>query len=306
MTRENYQDLEDFKLLLQRISENFNLVQGFGGNASVKTSSRMLVKASGKRMGSVTDPTYFHEVSLEEREPVDNIPGQSTRPSIEVFLHALMEETFVLHLHSTLGVAISMLASSDSEIAVELEKLAVTNLSYLRPGKELSRGIEKALALGKSSAFLLGNHGTLFSSNSVSDLEDKVMGFESWAEGFLTTRRGSSIASEKLTSAEKHSRGDHAVWHALHNWRISPDHCVFLGLEPDLTTLSILSSASTSNEIFDAPVTLGGQPTVRSEQLAWFFDVTQVLPRRLLTTLEQSEAQYLAGWEAEKHRVSGA
>jgi len=305
MTAESYRDLEDFKLLLSRISSDFNLVQGLGGNASVKNSSRMLVKASGKRMGAVSDPSYFHEVSVVERKPVDDIPLQSTRPSIEVFFHALLEDTFVLHLHSTLGVAISMLAESSPEIAVELSELDITNLSYLRPGQELCAGIEEALEHRKSSAFLLGNHGTLFSSNSVSDLESKVLAFEAWAERFVE-EEGSIGRENSASQIEGHSRGDHAVWHALHNWRISPDHCVFLGVEPDLRTLSILSSASTSKDIFEALSTPEGQPSARSEQLAWYFNVTQALPRRLLTTLELSEAQYLAGWEAEKHRVSGA
>jgi rhamnose utilization protein RhaD (predicted bifunctional aldolase and dehydrogenase) len=301
-----YRELENFKSLLGQLSLNFNLVQGAGGNASVKTSSSMLVKASGKRMGSVSDPNYLHEISLENRLPVDNIGNQSTRPSIEVFLHALLEDTFVLHLHSTSGVAISMLAGGDHEIGAKLDELGITNLSYLRPGRELRAGIEEALEIRKSSAFLLGNHGTLFSANSLSDLKDKVFAFESWAETFLDYQRLTLISPDTPNTAISESQSDQAVWHALHNWRVSPDHVVFLGVEPNLAALSLLSSARTSHKIFEALGASEGHPSNQAEQLAWFFNVTQSLPRRVLTTLSLEEAQYLVSWEAEKHRVNGA
>jgi ribulose-5-phosphate 4-epimerase/fuculose-1-phosphate aldolase len=303
MREVQYPELDSFKQLLQNLGEDFDLVQGFGGNASIKTHTHMLVKASGKRLGSVTDPSYFHEVTHKQGKPVDEILGQLTRPSIEVFLHALLKDTFVLHVHSTRAVAVSMLANDDPSFEEKLDTIGASFLRYLRPGAELSDGIGLALESKESQTFLLGNHGTLFSAQSVESLQQKLGEFEVWSGDYLRANNLGEHSSLGSDSGPHFSPGEHAVWHAKHNWRISPDHCVFLGIEPDEDSLAALAAATSPQDLLTLEAPGNDRPSARSEQLAWFFSVVSLLPRRKLTTLEVEEARYLCAWEAEKHRV---
>ena len=296
-----------FAELLQRLGSDFNLVQGVGGNASIKSKDRMIVKASGKRLGDASRSGFFHEVALAGDTAVDCLPSRGTRPSIETFLHALVPEKFVLHLHSTFGVALELLSRSNHDVARELESLGLCLIGYLRPGVDLGRGIKQRLPRCKDQDFLLANHGTLFRANSVSHLEDKVSIFEEFARSIFGPALASQLISPDwgmapLTAGQRQK----ASWHADHNWRITPDHCVFLGSEPAPQVLNVLAGAKNADSVlgFEPPDSSSGY-TARGEQLGWFFNVSQLLPFEKYAMLTEDEALFLGGWDLEQYRVGG-
>lgn len=294
---------EQYRLaeFLKTLSSDFGLVQGFGGNVSYKVGNRMFVKASGRRLGSVDEPHYFHEVRVANRIPFDDIQNQPSRPSIEVFLHALLDELLVIHLHSTRGVALSMLAETSEELNSVLEDSGVVRIKYLRPGKELAKGIAEASERTQTGFYLLENHGILTSANSVSELEDKVLGFEQQAADLLDSPGELAISPHTPENPLESSQNELAIWHANTNWRVTPDHCVFLGPEPKDDVLQALELARTTNDILLYSVT-GKDVGPEGEQLGWFYNLAQLLPRVTFTSLDIDEAKFLGSWEAEKFR----
>lgn len=290
----------EFKQLLAKVGSDFALTQGLGGNSSYKEDGVMYIKASGMRLKDVENPAYFFKVGVADSEFFDLGLDQPGKPSIEVFMHALFEHKFVLHLHSSMGVAVSMLAKAKPEILAELDREKVCLLPYARPGEALKQSIKSALAEKEYSAFLLQNHGVLYFANSSAELADAIEYFEKlWAK--LLEPHGMALlrpdSNESELSDEQSIR---LQWHAKNNWRMSPDHCVFLGTEPT-EWLNQISGTKTSEimglDAFDST------PTVKQEQLLWFVNVAINLPAMELPTLSITESDELRGWEAEKHRV---
>ena len=91
------------------IGSNRLIVQGAGGNISWKDQDILWIKASGKRLAEAQSKNIFVPVSLIssnknltiscfEASPTA-LEGYTLKPSIETFLHALMPQKIVLHLH---------------------------------------------------------------------------------------------------------------------------------------------------------------------------------------------------------------
>lgn len=293
----------EFRELLAKVGSNFALTQGVGGNSSYKDGSYMCIKASGMRLKDVDNPAYFFKVGIADGEYFDLGLPQPGKPSIEVFMHALFSHKFVLHLHSSMGVALSMLAAAKPEILAALDKQNIGLLPYTRPGEALKQSIKTALIERNYSAFLLQNHGVLYFANSSQELAESIEFFEGlWEE--LLNPYGESLLTPMSDEVQlSQEQSDRLQWHARNNWRISPDHCVFLGAKSTdwLGQLAMKNAAEIMG--LDSP---NAAPNVIQEQLLWFVNVVTNLPAIELPTLSMTEAESLRSWEAEKHRVRQA
>ena len=154
-----------------------DLTQGGGGNVSVKTGAeRMLVKASGSRLGDVTPASgwalvnygnikrriaagpggeeEFSDYILSQALPVKGLPP--AKPSIETGFHSLLN-TVVIHTHSVYANVLNM-----SEEGHRLGRALFPTaefLPYKAPGAQLCPAInERALPAGPQ-VFFLANHG---------------------------------------------------------------------------------------------------------------------------------------------------
>src|SRR4051812_25683172 len=106
-----------FLSLTERIGRDPLLVQGAGGNTSLKDGDRLWVKSSGVRLSECRSNNAFTELDLHcvraRLATSDAEPDLSTcrrgvsggRPSIETSLHALMPQRVVAHLHSVNALA---------------------------------------------------------------------------------------------------------------------------------------------------------------------------------------------------------
>jgi ribulose-5-phosphate 4-epimerase/fuculose-1-phosphate aldolase len=300
----------EFINFLKDVGSDFSLTQGLGGNGSMKSHGSMLVKASGMRLGNAESPGYFHEVEVAEglyREAPSRQPG---KPSIEVFLHALLPQQFVVHLHSTKGVALSMLAGNSSNLRAALLAQGIPLIEYHKPGIELRDAVNSSISQdaedSEPKTFLLQNHGTLFGANSVDELKRAVELFEDQASKRLGSGFNLDIHPQNLKEVLDGGVIDHIKWHALNTWRISPDHVVFLGAEAPSQAFQSITSPSTILEVVRTvlpdSVTIG----VREEQLLWFINVIQFLPKVQLPTLTKGDANQLVSWDAEKHRLDSS
>ncbi len=301
---------QEFLEFLIEVGSDFSLTQGLGGNSSIKSKTLMLVKASGKRLGQSYLTDYFYQVGISEGEYYELKSPQSGKPSIEVFLHALLPQKYVVHLHSTKGVALSMIAARDENLCAALEDQGVSVIEYRRPGVELKDAIKRRLKSAAvesgSTTFLLQNHGTLFAANSVTEIRQAVYRFENSASLRLGARKIKSINPDNLQTVFDECEASQIKWHAENNWRLSPDQVVFLGVSSPPTLLQVLSGATSVHNILKSVFPHLNNIGPKAEQLLWFLNVVQYLPKSYLLTLDEEEARTLISWDAEKQRVKFA
>src|SRR3954465_14759184 len=103
--------LDDLRRMSARVGADILLVQGAGGNSSIKRDAVLWVKASGAWLSEARDKDMFVPVDLagaraalaegNETMPLAGRFGAVTlRASIETSLHALMPHAVVLHVHA--------------------------------------------------------------------------------------------------------------------------------------------------------------------------------------------------------------
>ena len=292
--------------LILDFGSDFSLAQGVGGNCSIKIGDRMLIKTSGKRLSDVNSSDYFYEVVTSNQDFADTVPGQSGKPSIEVFLHALLPQKFVVHLHSTLGVALSLRARNDKRISKRLLESGVDLISYHRPGKDLEGEIRKASGDSPLHSILLQNHGVVFGDDTVKGLLQKVLYFEQFAGDVLGVEKSNLLSPGNLGQKLSVDRASILRWHVQNNWRISPDHVVFLGKDAPKELVVELSGETDLARLLRSIGENTSPLSVKGEQLLWYFNVVGSLPKLPLPALGEQESIELLSWEAEKHRVEQA
>ena len=126
--------LNDLRHMSARVGRNILLVQGAGGNSSIKDGDVLWVKASGTWLADAEAKDIFVPVSLgaaraalmqgDEKVPLARNAGTTLRASIETSLHALMPHRIVLHVHSVNTIAWAVRSDAREELASRLEGLA--------------------------------------------------------------------------------------------------------------------------------------------------------------------------------------
>ena len=120
-------ELEALRLLSARIGADPLLVQGAGGNTSVKHGEIMWIKASGKWLSEAARedmfvPVHFKPLlaALREGHPdaeraqkfiAGGHDANGLRPSIETSVHALLPQKIVAHVHCVSTIALAPQAS---------------------------------------------------------------------------------------------------------------------------------------------------------------------------------------------------
>ena len=180
---------KNFLNLSRLIGDDSNLVQGAGGNTSYKENGEMWVKASGKWLSEAGKRDIFVLVNSEKIRdnviknsvnPSDGVIIENSvlRPSIETALHALMPHKVVIHTHPV--ELLSWLVRDDGyeNLTKLLKDLNWGWVSYIRPGVELARAVQKVIQEGQVDILLLGSHGIVVGGEgcaSAFDLMNKVL-----------------------------------------------------------------------------------------------------------------------------------
>lgn len=163
-------ELQSLREVSARMGSNINLVQGAGGNTSIKSDGVLWVKASGTWLAEANKRDIFVPVDLHaarraleqgiETVPVAD-PSAPLRPSIETLLHAVLPHRVVFHVHAVGTIAWACCVDVDAEIARRLDSLKWARIPYCRPGLPLSRMVAEATAQQRPDVLILGNHGLL-------------------------------------------------------------------------------------------------------------------------------------------------
>ncbi|MEL6197783.1 MAG: class II aldolase/adducin family protein, partial [Pseudomonadota bacterium] len=159
------------------IGSNELLVQGPGGNTSIKSRDELWVKASGLWLSEATERSIFVPIdlaALRERgtaEVADDLVirsrgGSDLRPSIETLLHAVVPHPVCLHTHSVNAMTVSVLRDGPAIAAERLAGLAWAWIPYCRPGTPLAQTVAETMAARDADILLLQNHGLVIGAET--------------------------------------------------------------------------------------------------------------------------------------------
>ncbi len=243
-------DLHELRLMSARVGRDIRLVQGAGGNSSIKHGDVLWVKASGTWLADAEHKDIFVPVLLKQaqaalargnaRIPLADQGQTALRASIETSLHALMPHPVVLHVHSVNTIAWAVRTDARDEFARRLDGLAWRRLDYYHPGLPLARAVSEAIAQSTIDVLILGNHGLVVGAPSCGAAEALVRDVE---ERLALSPRNAPAADERalreLCKGTDYRSPVDPLCHGIATDRFScaiatrgslyPDHVVFLG-----------------------------------------------------------------------------
>jgi rhamnose utilization protein RhaD (predicted bifunctional aldolase and dehydrogenase) len=333
-------ELQSLREVSARLGRDINLVQGAGGNTSLKSGDVLWVKASGAWLMEADQRDIFVPVDLpgalraleqgvEKMPMVDSAAGPAAklRPSIETSLHALLPHRVVLHVHAVNTIAWAACQAVENEIALRLQGLKWARVPYRRPGLPLSQVVADATAQRRQDVLILGNHGLLVGAEDCAAAEALVSEVERRLH--LQARpapAGDLPALQAACRDTGYRAAGNEICHRLATdarsvgmvtaGSLYPDHVVFLG--PAMRALkrgeaiADVVGASEAAQI-PSPVALlvpGAGAVVRSDiqpgaeaMLVCLALVAERLPvDAKISYLPADEEQALLDWDAEKYR----
>ncbi|NPU68260.1 class II aldolase [Bradyrhizobium sp. 83012] len=328
-------ELDDLRRMSARVGRNMLLVQGAGGNSSVKDDDVLWVKASGTWLSDANEKDIFVPVLLpaarealardDERIPLA-APGP-LRASIETSLHALLPHRVVLHVHAVNTVAWAARGDARDAFATRLDGLAWRYLDYVHPGLPLARAVSDIVARDRADVLILGNHGLVVGAETCDAAEALVHDVESRlalpvrpapaADEAALRRLCAGTAYRLPRDAECHGIATDPFSRAVATGgSLYPDHVVFLG--PGLPTIEDAQSlvtmlARTEATGLPAPVAAlapGLGAIIRKDaspgaeaMLSCLALVTSRLPLSAdVRYLSSQHEQMLLNWDAERYR----
>jgi len=333
-------ELKHLKEVSARVGRDMTLVQGAGGNTSLKSGDVLWVKASGAWLMEADQRDIFVPVDLpgalraleqgvEKMPMVDSAagPAATLRPSIETSLHALLPHRVVLHVHAVNTIAWAACQDVENEIALRLQGLKWARVPYRRPGLPLSQVVAQATTQRKPDVLILGNHGLLVGAEDCAAAEALVGEVERRLH--LQARpapAGDMAALGAVCRGTDYRPAANEISHRVATdarslamvtaGSLYPDHVVFLG--PAMRalkhgeTIADVVAASDAPQV-PPPVALlvqGAGAVVRSDiqpgaeaMLVCLALVAERLPiDAKISYLPADEEQALLDWDAEKYR----
>ena len=252
----------ELKELSREIGNDIDLIQGAGGNTSVKVDGVLWVKASGCWLSDAIEHNIFvpvdnakvlrsiktgdvSNISIKKEQYLGDL---SLRPSIETALHALMPHKFVLHVHAINTLSIAVLSNGKEYTERLLKDINWTWVPYVMPGIKLAKAVQCAMR-EDPDVIVLANHGLVVGAETA----QQALSLLAFVEDRMKrkVRKTIEVDNERLLSAiskSKYRMPKHETVHAIARDDIAlgvvetgvlyPDHVVFLGAGP-MEVLSI-------------------------------------------------------------------
>jgi rhamnose utilization protein RhaD (predicted bifunctional aldolase and dehydrogenase) len=262
-------EFERLKSLSSWIGSDPTMIQGPGGNTSIKEEDLIWVKASGTKLFDAETKEIF--VSLDRVSGLPTPASQIRSGSIETKLHLLIQAPVVVHTHSTSSLALGF--REDLEDLVNGFGRTVV-IPYYRPGELLAEAVSDLVNTSMHDFALLLNHGLIVWGNTVEEVQQRILRFENEFKKIVTYSESALSEAKKLLldgNLDKY---------------LTPDHAVFL----DSRTLESIE------ELDFEPKWLREMYDQLSKVLA------SSLPSSNLSWLAKEEVVALQNWDAEKLR----
>ena len=314
-----------FLALSRRIGSEPMLIQGPGGNTSVKFGNVMWVKASGTSLSEAGRTQIFTKVDVGRSvSEIDAVPGEPAqdvridpsdghRPSIETSFHALLPWKYVFHHHS--AHALAHLTSPEGTAQAErlLSDMEPAVVEYRKPGIPLSKAIRAACSRNPSRVILLKNHGVIVCGESLDDVETLIdetearLSLDPALADRLVATPSRFPGWQLLEDMDPFCRNSF-LHDRLTGGCYFPDQVVFLG--PGIPAASACDLESRQG--LDAPVAVvrdvgvfvrEGLQKAAVETLHCLMCIhLKAPPNWRLTSLSAAAVRELTDWDAEKYR----
>jgi len=332
-------ELDALLALSERIGRDPALVQGPGGNTSIKEDGIMRIKASGTWLAQAREKPIMVPVRLDPlmRAIAADEPSTETsqafvvaaenplqlRPSIETTMHAVLPQKVVVHVHCVETIAWAAREDARHVLAARLAGFDWAFVPYARPGRPLTRAILANLTPG-IDVLVLGNHGLVVAADTVAEAEALLAAASERLR--LPARPVCGAQTIALATAAEGSCYRPAVDPAVHALACDPlsfliatagsyypDHVIFLG--PGAVALAEGRPADAMAALAGRPnlpmllvegagVLLHADATAGAQAMArCLADVTARISANVrLRRLSAVEEDTLTGWDAEKYR----
>lgn len=261
MTNDNgteaHPDLAALSAFSARIGGDRTLIQGAGGNTSLKQAGRLFVKASGTWLSEAGERNLFLPLPLDRlaaeiertRSTGEELSAEAlsdardARPSIETVIHGLLPKAVVVHVHSVNTIAHAARSDGAAIVADKLAGLDWTWIAYARPGRRLARLIEDA---PKADVYILANHGLIVQADTVeaagallAEVERRLhvaprpAGRPDWELLRGTARATGMVVPD---DPDVHAAALDPALPVAGSGALYPDHVVYLGASPLLSS----------------------------------------------------------------------
>jgi len=241
----------DFVRLSARIGKNRLLVQGGGGNTSIKVGEWLWIKASGTWLSRANDEPIFVRIPCETirrrvqdgtgEDLSDLIDQERLRPSIETAMHAVFPQAVVVHVHSVNAIALGVQKNGRDQVEKRLQGLPWVWVPYAKPGLSLCSALQRGLANSRSNAKIavLVNHGLVVAGETCHEVENLLADVEQRLScdvrplppyGIVALTGLNDVGWAVSQEREHHAIGADAITFQIARLgALYPDHVVFLG-----------------------------------------------------------------------------
>jgi len=322
-----------------RIGGDPNLIQGPGGNTSLKLGGQVWVKASGCWLAHARDREIFvplrltqilAQIDAGDAEDFENcVVGAQAKggmkPSIETALHALMPHEVVVHAHAVNSMTVSVLRHGDQLARERLgDAVKWSWIPYQRPGRRLAQAVRERMADGNFDALILQNHGVIVGASTPDEAERGLR----MIEDRLRLPAKEPLASDTARLARVESDDyqvcaelsgvaiDEEMLDLLTSGALIPDQAVFLGgplpeLAPGETASEAAERVRASTGVNPAFIAVRGAGVLgRKERsdaaeplLRALIEMAKRVPSRAqVNWLSREGVEELLNWDAERYR----
>lgn len=319
-----------------RIGAEPNLIQGPGGNTSLKQNDLLWVKASGFWLANAHDEDIFVTLSLPAVRAQlaggqgDNflsclVDDTSLKPSIETAFHALLPHNVVVHAHAYNCMAISTMLDGEQRFLMAMgSDITGAWVPYRRPGGPLANEIAAVLFDRPVDVLLLQNHGVVVGAETTDaaeallrDVESRLALKERARHAVEWTRIVAHTTPDYLPDPDTSDIAlDPALVRIAGHLPLIPDQVVFLGgavcvADPSVGIDRAAAAVKAASGVQPSYVLLPGVGAFRwagrSKAADPLIDGLVALLRRLpsgieVSTLTLADTAELLGWDAEHYR----
>ena len=323
--------LEKFYEFSELVGKDPLLVQGAGGNTSIKIDKKLKIKASGKLLSRVFEENIFIDLDLNEirlQYTNDNdldFPVNAfnmLRPSIETSFHALLPNKIIFHLHCI--NSISWLVQKDylEYFNQYLKDIRWISIPYCKPGISLGKKILAKLNGDKVDIIFLENHGVIYLAENFSELKKNIRKVTKILKRPRLNHQEVNFDLLKVLSLgtefilpENNDIHQLALTETFlqvaSGGVLYPDHVVFLGseLKTAKNKIEILKIQESSYKGFIVIPKLGvlihkNISNTASEMVTAFYEVISRIPKNSeIKYIPDNDVDELINWESEKFRL---
>ncbi|MGL5010508.1 MAG: class II aldolase/adducin family protein [Paracoccaceae bacterium] len=331
-------DLRDLAVLSAQIGADPLLIQGAGGNTSIKDGGVMWIKASGTHLADALTRDVFvacdlpamrvalaTDTSRADRAGDFALVRGGLRPSIETSLHAVFDQRVVVHVHCVNTLALCIRPDAEMALAPRLQGFNWAIVPYAKPGAYLAQAVLAALRPG-TDVVVLRNHGLIVAAGSVAEAE------------VLLSRVRAALAARPTTAqpdlAALARRADDGFvplpeGHPLHvvacTQRLTdaalagslyPDHVIFCGIgayaiapteRPGDVVARVTATGLPAPAFLLVPghgalIQQGASPGAQALTRCLGDVLLRLAPETTVTVLSDAQNAELLDWDAEKYR----